>query len=162
MIHVIIYRIMFCFVFTFNSLSHCEVISIWTSDCVDIGPVMVSFWPLLVSWLFFIWEILPKYHLCNSQNCAFVNYGDNFFGDIELILVSHLVNAVDLHSIQWNSCNFLSEISIMHFAFPLLKINPLLLTFLWVNIPLTLYVSILVTHDTSDWFIVNHSYYETW
>ena len=85
-----------------------------------------------------------------------------FLGDIELILVSHLVIAVDLHSIQWNSCNFLSEISIMHFAFPLLKINPLLLTFLWVNIPLTLYVSILVTHDTSDWFIVNHSYYETW
>ena len=36
-------RIMFCFVFTFNSLSHCEVISIRTSDCVNIGPVMVSF-----------------------------------------------------------------------------------------------------------------------
>ena len=28
MINVIVYRIMFCFVFTFNSLSHCEVISI--------------------------------------------------------------------------------------------------------------------------------------
>ena len=42
-INVIVYRIMFCFVFTFNSLSHCEVISIWSSDCVDIGPVMVSF-----------------------------------------------------------------------------------------------------------------------
>ena len=101
-IHVIIYRIMFCFVFTFNSLSHCEVISIWTSDCVDIAPVMVSFWPLLVSWLFFIWEILPKYHLCNSQNYAFVNYGDNFSGDIELILVSHLVFPVDLHCVQCN------------------------------------------------------------
>ena len=42
-IHVIVYRIMFCFVFTFNSLSHSEVISIWTSDCVNIGPVVVNF-----------------------------------------------------------------------------------------------------------------------
>ena len=53
-----------------------------------------------------------------------------FLGDIELILVSHLVIAVDLHSVQGNRCNFFSEISIMHFAFPLLKINPLSLTFL--------------------------------
>ena len=75
-----------------------------------------------------------------------------FLGDIELILVSHLVIAVDQLSKQWNICNFFSEILIMHFAFPLLKINPLLLTFLWVNIPLTLYVYvfIVVTHNTSD------------
>ena len=72
-----------------------------------------------------------------------------FLEDIELILVSHLVIVVDLLSIQWYSCNFFSEILIMHFAFPLLKINPLLLTFLWVNIPLTLYVLIVVNHSTS-------------
>ena len=81
-----------------------------------------------------------------------------FLGDIELILVSHVVFTVVLHSIQWNSYNFLSEILIVHFAFPLLKINPLLLTFLWVNIPLTLYVLIVVTHNIPDWFIVNHFY----
>ena len=61
-----------------------------------------------------------------------------FLEDIELILVSHLVIAVDLYSIQWNRCNFFLFFRlflIVHFAFPLLKINPLLLTFLCVNIP---------------------------
>ena len=38
----------------------------------------------------------------------------------------------------------------MHFAFPLLKINPLLLAFFLINIPLTLYVLIVVTLSTSD------------
>ena len=85
-----------------------------------------------------------------------------FLGDIELIWF--LTWYFQLIYIPYSEIDVISFVIffIMHFAFPLLKINPLLLTFRWVNIPLTLYVLIVVTHSIPDWFIVNHYYYETW
>ena len=41
-----------------------------------------------------------------------------FLGDFELILVSHLVVAVDLLSKKWNRCNFFCYFLIVHFCIP--------------------------------------------
>ena len=84
------------------SLTLCLTVSLSAFELLIVST-LVQWWLasnhyfLLVSWLTFIWVILPKYHMCNSQNYAFVNYGDNFSGGHwAKILVSHWVIAVDL------------------------------------------------------------------
>ena len=105
-IHVIVYRIMFvlCLLLTL-----CLIVRSSAFELLIVSA-LVQWWLASNHYLYHGWPSYGRSYLIIT--CVILKIMHLwimviiFLGDIELILVSHLVITVDLHSIQWNRCNF--------------------------------------------------------